>query len=112
AIGTRRLLALLRRLALREGVSDVFEPNSAGFRAQVRRRFERLLSDLFVRGAFAGDVPADGFRVVADDSVNPRQSIDLGRFVVELHVAPARPLAFLRVRLVQTGTGQLSIDGG
>jgi phage tail sheath protein FI len=31
--------------------------------------------------------------------------VDLGRLVVELRVAPSRPLAFLTVRLVQTGAG-------
>jgi phage tail sheath protein FI len=35
--------------------------------------------------------------------VNTRQSLDSGRFIVELRVAPSRPMTFLTVRLVQSG---------
>jgi hypothetical protein len=101
-INVRRLLILLRRLALREGAALVFEPNDETFRRLVQRRFEALLADMFMRGAFAGDSVDQAFRVVTDASVNPRQSVDAGRFVVELRVAPSKPLAFLTVRLIQT----------
>ena len=43
------------------------------------------------------------FQVVTADSLNTPQSVDDGRFIVELRVAPARPLAFLTIRLVQVG---------
>jgi hypothetical protein len=100
-INVRRLLILLRRLALREGASLVFQPNDDSFRRLVQRRFEGLLGELYQRGAFAGATAAESFRVVTDASVNPPQSIDAGRFVVELRVAPAQPLTFLTVRLIQ-----------
>lgn len=109
-VPVRRLLILLRRLALREGATWVFENHDSGLRGLVRHRFERLLSDLYVRGAFAGAVPAAGYRVVVDESVNPPESADLGRLVVELRVAPSRPLTFLRVRLVRTGPERLGIQ--
>ena len=108
-IQVRRLLILLRRLALREGTTYVFEPNDAGFRRAVESRFHRLLSDLYVRGAFAGDRPEAGFRVVADDTVNTPESVDLGRLIVELRVAPSRPLAFLTVRLLLAGPERLAV---
>jgi hypothetical protein len=105
----RRLLTLLRRLALREGTVDVFEPQSLEFVERVRLRFGRLLADLFHRGAFRGRTADEAYAVVADDSVNPRQSLDLGRFVVELRVAPSRPLRFLRVQLLQTAPEQVAL---
>ena len=108
-INVRRLLILLRRIAFRHGATHVFEPNSADFRDSVRNNFENLLSDLYERGAFAGDNPRAAFRVVADETVNTPQSLDRGRFIVELQVAPSRPLAFLNVRLVQTGPEQFEI---
>jgi hypothetical protein len=108
-IGVRRLLILLRRLALRHGTTYVFEPHDERFRSMVRRTFETLLGQLYQRGAFAGAVPSEAFRVVADDSVNPGSLADAGRFVVELRVAPAQPLQFLRVRLVQSGSGDLTV---
>ena len=104
-VGVRRLMILLRRLVLREGNTYVFEANSPTFRRLVQRQFDDLLGGLYVRGAFTGASHAEGYRVVTDDTVNPPQNVDLGRFVVELRVAPSRPLAFLTVRLVQTGAG-------
>jgi phage tail sheath protein FI len=109
-MNVRRLLILLRRLALREGQAYVFEPNDQDFRDLVRQRFERLLLDMYVRGAFTGRSPQEAYRVVTDDSVNTPQSLDAGRFIVELRVAPSRPLSFLRVRLVQSGPEQFFVQ--
>jgi phage tail sheath protein FI len=104
-VGVRRLLILLRRLVLREGNTWVFEPNDGAFRRLVQRQFDGLLGDMYVRGAFAGASHAEAYRVVTDDTVNPPQNVEQGRLVVELRIAPSRPLAFLTVRLVQTGAG-------
>ena len=106
-INVRRLLILLRRLALREGATYVFEPNGEAFRRMVQRGFEALLGQMFVRGAFAGTAPATSFQVVAGSALNPPASIDRGRLIVELRVAPSLPLTFLTVRLVQTGDRRL-----
>jgi phage tail sheath protein FI len=106
-INVRRLLILLRRLALREGATYVFEPNGDGFRRHVQRSFEALLGQLFARGAFAGASPATAFQVVTGETVNTARSIDQGRVIVELRVAPSLPLTFLTVRLVQSGDRRL-----
>jgi hypothetical protein len=100
-VSVRRLLILLKRLALREGAAYVFEPLTGDFPDRVRHRFQRLLGILHQRGAFQGEEAGDAYRVVVDASVNPPGLLDLGRFSVELRVAPSRPLTFLRVRLVQ-----------
>jgi hypothetical protein len=102
-INVRRLLILLRRLALRHGATYVFEPNSAAFRRLVQRGFESVLDRMFLRGAFAGKTAAAAYQVVTGESLNTRQSVDEGRFIVELRVAPSRPLTFMTIRLVQTG---------
>jgi hypothetical protein len=99
----RRLLILLRRLAVREGTVAVFDNNDDSLRRLMQREFEQVLGNLFVRGAFAGTTHDEGYRVITDASVNPRQSIDQGRFIVELQVAPSHPLMFLTLRLVQEG---------
>jgi phage tail sheath protein FI len=106
----RLLMILLRRLAFREGAAYVFEPHSADFRALVRRRFERMLSLIHQRGGFAGDTPAQSFRVVTDESVNSPGAVDRGRFTVELRVAPARPFRYLNIRLLRTGAERLSVE--
>lgn len=104
-INVRRLLILLRRIALREGNESVFQPNDPGFRREMQRRFDNILNTLFLRGAFAGARPEQAYQVVADDSINTPQSIDAGRFIMELRVAPSQPLMFITVRLVQSSEG-------
>jgi len=101
-ISVRRLLILLRRQALKLGATYVFEPNSAPFRRAVDRGFTEMLDGMFERGAFAGVNPATSYQVVTDSSLNTPQSVDLGRFIVELRVAPSLPMRFLTIRLVQT----------
>lgn len=109
-IGVRRLLGLLRRMALRLGATYVFEPHDEAFRRLVRRGFEGMLGGMFARGAFAGASPAESFRVVTDSTLNTNQMADLGRFIVELKVAPSLPLTFLTIRLVQSGDRGMSAE--
>lgn len=110
-IHVRRLLALLRRAALRVGSSYVFEPLSPAFRRMVERGFNELLSSLFGRGAFAGATPERSFQVDAGALPGLGRSGDEGRFFVDLWVAPSEPMRFLRVRLVQSGEHGLVTEG-
>jgi hypothetical protein len=109
-INVRRLLILLRRLATRLGADYVFEPNDDAFRRMVQRGFEAMLGDLFRRGAFAGPTAATAFEVITGDALNTDNTNDAGQFIVELRVAPSRPLSFLTLRLVQTGE-RVSVTG-
>ncbi len=108
-INVRRLLILLRRLALRRGISYVFEPNGPVLRRAVQRGFTILLNDLFRRGAFAGETAEQSFRVVTDDTINTKQDAEAGRFMVELRVAPSIPMRFIAVQLAQSGA-RLSVS--
>ena len=100
-ITTRRLLILVRRLVRREGPVLVFEDNTPLLRRRLAEQIDDVLRRLFNRGAFAGATPSEGYRIVADERVTPPRQVDRGRVVVELRIAPARPLKFLTVRLVQ-----------
>lgn len=104
-LNVRRLLILLRRLAIREGMQTTFDPNNESTRRLIERIFERTLTDLYTRGAFQGNTPAQAFRVIVNASNNTRQSIDQGRLMVDLKVAPSQPLKFLTIRLVQSENG-------
>ncbi len=110
-INVRRLLILLRRLALRLGATYAFEPNSGVLRGQVQHRFEELLRGLYDRGAFAGAAPAQAYQVNTDAALNTQVSIEQGRLLVELRVRPSLPMEFITVRLLQRGT-QLSVAEG
>ena len=90
-------------IALKLGATYVFEPNDAVFRRTVTRGFEALLAGMFARGAFAGATAAASYLVVTDNSVNTPESVEQGRFIVDLAVAPSLPMTFLTLRLVQTG---------
>jgi hypothetical protein len=107
-INVRRLLILLRRLALRESATYVFEPNSPAFARLVKYSFESLLTGMYDRGAFAGDTADQSFQVITDDTVNTPQTRDNGQFFVDLRVAPSLPMQFMTVRLVQSG-GQAEV---
>lgn len=102
-INVRRLLILLRRAALRLGMKFVFEPNDRVLRRIVQGAFESIMQQLFTRGAFAGATPETSYQVITDDTLNTPQDFDRGRFRVDLKVAPALPMSFLTVRLVQMG---------
>ena len=108
SINVRRLLQTVRRLALRHGYTIAFEPNDDVARRAVQRSFQVLLGRMFELGAFAGRTPDEGFRV---DTPVAAADLDQGRIVVELRVAPARPLSFLTVRLVHIGAGGLLVEG-
>ena len=110
-LNVRRLLILLRRLALQEGVRYVFQNNSTSLQRAVTRQFQQWMQLMLERGAFAGSSAQDSYQVVADASVNTPDSMDQGRFIVELKVAPSLPMAFLTVKLVQSG-GQLALVEG
>jgi hypothetical protein len=103
-IAVRRLLSLLRRLALRDGPAFVFEPQGEVLRRHVRRHFETVLGQLLTMGALAGPGPAQSFQVVVDGSVPDRLAVDL-------KIAPAAALRFLTVRLVGAGNGVTAIEG-
>jgi hypothetical protein len=109
-INVRRLLALLRRLVLREGSQYVFESNDPVFRRGVERGLGDLMQLLYTLGAFAGATPEQAYRVNVGDPPNTRHGIDQGRLVVELKIAPSRPLAFLLVRLIHTGERGLELE--
>lgn len=111
-LNVRRLLTLLRRLALREGQAYAFEPDDDGLRRAVERDFDAYLGEMFRRGAFAGRTAAEGFRVSTGRGTPAGLlAAEAGRLVVELRVAPSRPLAFLLLRLLQVGE-RLAVQEG
>jgi phage tail sheath protein FI len=103
-------LILLRRQALRLGATYVFEPNNEAFRRVVERGFTEMLDGMFERGAFAGATAASSYQVVAGASLNTPESVEQGRFIVELRVAPSMPLSFLTIRLIQTSDRSLAME--
>jgi hypothetical protein len=100
-LNVRRLLILLKRFATEVGQDYSFAAHSGALRRRVKRQFEQVLGRLFELGAFAGAVPTEAFQVGIDTTINTAASVEQGRFMVELRVAPSQPLTFITVRLVQ-----------
>ena len=109
-VNVRRLLSLVRRLATLEGTQYVFEPNDPTLRRAVERGFTEVLAFLYRLGAFAGRTAQEAFQVAVGDPPNAAQGTDRGQLVVELKFAPAQPLEFLLVRLLQAGDQGLTLE--
>jgi hypothetical protein len=99
-INVRRLMSLLRRVCVRRGAPFVFEPNGDTTRRAIERSFGHMLDDMVRRGAFAGKGKDDSYRLVVGATESDRMN---GRLVIEIAVAPARPLRFLTLVLAQAG---------
>jgi hypothetical protein len=102
-ISVRRLMILLRKVAVERGMDFVFESNHQRFREAVRLMLEEVLKFMFDRGAFAGATPEQSYRVVTDKSVNTPESVDAGRFIAQIQVAPSQPMEFITVLLTRVG---------
>lgn len=105
-LSVRRLLILLRKIALQRGMSYVFETNTDRFRQMVRRSFEGLLSTLTQLGAIVN------FQVATGGGVNTPDDIANGRLIVQLLVAPTNPVEFITVTLIRAGEGLLDVLEG
>jgi hypothetical protein len=99
-LSVRRLLILLRKIALQRGMRYVFMPNTDLFRQMVRRSFERLLSSLSQLGAIVN------YQVSVDDGDTAGEIAD-GQLLVRLLVAPTDPVEFITVTLLRAGEGLL-----
>jgi Phage tail sheath protein subtilisin-like domain/IPT/TIG domain len=110
-IAVRRLLILLRKAALEQGMDYVFETNHERFRDGVGAMLRALLRRMHDAGAFAGSTPEQSFRVETGAGVNPPASVEQGRFVALVQVAPSQPAEFITVELTRTGQGVLEVAG-
>ena len=61
------------------------------FRRGVESYWNRILLNLYQKGAFKGKTADAAFRIVTDESVNDQRNQELGRFIVEIHIAPSQP---------------------
>jgi Bacteriophage tail sheath protein len=102
-LSVRRLLILVRKIALRAGQRYVFEVDNDRFRDLVRRRFQRILDQLVRAGALHAG------HVVVDDTADATEN---GQLIVTLHLAPSSPIEFITVTLVRTGEGLLEVWEG
>jgi hypothetical protein len=104
SIHVRRLLTLLRKLAVRLGAEFAFEPQNDSLHGVVESRFDQALEGLFTRGAFSGRRASDAYQVTVSRGGGPPTLAHESQLVVELRVRPASALRLLTVRLTQSGS--------
>ncbi len=79
----------------------VFEPNDRKLWARVRRDVSAFLKMVWRDGALFGSTPEEAFYVKCDDELNPPESRDLGRLIIEIGMAPVKPAEFVIFRISQ-----------
>ncbi|GGS59108.1 phage tail sheath subtilisin-like domain-containing protein [Streptomyces griseoviridis] len=87
----------------------VFEPNDHNLWARIRRNVSAFLVNEWRNGALFGQSPEQAFYVKCNEETNPPESVDLGRVICEIGIAPVKPAEFVIFRLAQfsSGSGEL-----
>jgi hypothetical protein len=100
-LNVRRLFNYVEKSIERGTQWVVFEPNEPRLWARVRRDVSAFLTTLWREGALFGMTPEQAFYVKCDEELNPSESRDLGRLVVEIGLAPVKPAEFVIFRISQ-----------
>ena len=79
----------------------VFEPNDMALWQRVKRTINSFLIGLWRQGALLGATPGEAYYVKCDEETNPPESIDEGKLVVEIGIAPVKPAEFVVFRISQ-----------
>ena len=100
-INVRRLFNFVEK-SIENGTQwVVFEPNDRKLWARVNRDVSSFLRIVWRDGALFGSSPAEAFYVKVDDELNPSESRDLGRLIIEIGMAPVKPAEFVIFRISQ-----------
>lgn len=100
-INVRRLFNTVESTILDGTQWVVFEPNDEKLWAGVKRTLNAYLRGLWTEGALMGATAEQAFFVKCDAENNPPESIDEGKLIVEVGIAPVKPAEFVIFRISQ-----------
>ena len=100
-INVRRLFNMIEATILEGTQYAVFEPNDMTLWEGVKRTLNGFLRGLWTAGALFGATADQAFYVKCDAETNPPESIDEGKLVVEVGIAPVKPAEFVVFRISQ-----------
>ena len=100
-INVRRLFNMVESTILDGTQWAVFEPNDMSLWEGVNRTLTGFLRGLWAAGALFGATADQAFYVKCDAETNPPESIDAGKLVVEVGIAPVKPAEFVVFRISQ-----------
>jgi phage tail sheath protein FI len=104
-VNVRRLFNYVEESIRRGTQWAVFEPNNQALWQLVKRNITSFLRGLADQGALATQSGFPGFYVLCDESINPPASVDEGKLIVEVGIAPVKPAEFVIFRIAQLPTG-------
>jgi hypothetical protein len=100
-INVRRLFNMIETTIMEGTQWAVFEPNDMKLWEGVKRTLNAFLRGLWRDGALFGATAEQAFFVKCDAENNPRESIDEGKLIVEVGIAPVKPAEFVIFRISQ-----------
>ena len=100
-INVRRLFNMVESTIMDGTQWAVFEPNDVTLWEGVTRTLTGYLRGLWQSGALFGASAEQAFFVNCDATTNPPESIDAGKLVVEVGMAPVKPAEFVIFRISQ-----------
>jgi phage tail sheath protein FI len=104
-LNVRRLFNYVEESVLEGTQWVVFEPNDQDLWARVRRTITAFLLGVWRDGALFGATPEEAFYVKCDAENNPPDSVDAGRLICEIGIAPVKPAEFVVFRIAQYSGG-------
>ncbi|MFN0085528.1 MAG: phage tail sheath C-terminal domain-containing protein [Blastocatellia bacterium] len=104
-VNVRRLFLFLEE-SIDEGTQwAVFEPNDPTLWARITRNVSAFLRIQWLEGKLVGNKPEEAFFVKCNEETNPPESVDLGRVITIIGVAPSKPAEFVIFRIMQKRPG-------
>ncbi|MEJ3750450.1 phage tail sheath C-terminal domain-containing protein [Actinomycetes bacterium KLBMP 9797] len=110
-VNVRRLFNFIEESIRRGTQWAVFEPNDRDLWQRVKRNINSFLRGMWMQGALVGATPEQAFYVLCDESNNPPSSVDEGKLVVEIGIAPVKPAEFVIFRISQWQGGGSASEG-
>ena len=112
-LNVRRLFNMVEESIAKGTRWVVFEPNDRSLWKSIERDVRAFLLQLWRDGALMGATPDQAFFVLCNEETNPPESIDQGRVVVRVGLAPVKPAEFVIFQIGQTAAGsQIESEGG
>ncbi len=100
-MNVRRLFLFLEKSIDKGTQTYVFEPNDRVLWGQIIANVSAFLRIQWSEGKLVGVKPEEAFFVKCDEETNPPESVDLGRVITVIGVAPSKPAEFVIFRISQ-----------
>ncbi|MGW4891544.1 phage tail sheath family protein [Kitasatospora sp. NPDC004240] len=100
-LNVRRLVSYLSDSIHQSTTWAVFEPNDERLRATLRHAVTSFLTDQWRQGALTGHTTDAAFYVICDDTNNKPETINNGKVICDIGIAPVRAAEFVHFTITQ-----------